>query len=64
MFNVCHDARESSTLYSKHTIIGAALRGAEHESNRPRFLKGSLEELYTGFNPEYLYMKVCARILR
>lgn len=58
MVSVCHDTSQSNTLYTKHTLIGSALQGAERESNRPKFSDGELDELYYGFNPDTCYKKV------
>lgn len=61
MVTVCHDPSLANTLYTKHTLIGAAIQGAERESNRPRFSDGQLDELYYGFNPDSYYKKVLNR---
>lgn len=58
MIAVCHLVDSADTLYTKHTAIGAALRGAERESFRPRFETGSLRELYKGINPNDYYVQV------
>lgn len=61
MVTICHDPSLANTLFTKHTLNGAAIQGAERESHRPRFSDGQLDELYYGFNPDYYYKKVLNR---
>lgn len=62
MVSVCHDPTPANTLYSKHTVIGSALQGAEHESRRPQFSDGAVPELYKDYNPNNFYVKVGNRV--
>ncbi|XP_065212829.1 uncharacterized protein LOC135840304 [Planococcus citri] len=57
LISVCHLVDSADTLYTKHLAIGAALKGAERESFRPKFETGSLNELYKGFDPNSYYVQ-------
>lgn len=52
MITVCFNLQHSITYYSQHTLIGAALKGAEDESDRPTFSDGVRSELY-GFDRSF-----------